>query len=277
MTRNFATVVRSEDRFDVALKRARTWFLDASSDEDLYARRQRIADRIEEAFGGFGSALEGDFKTPKPLPPLRPEAPSLPADLVPQELRGWCTDVSERMQVPLEMIAIPAVIGASSVIGRRTTIRPKAKDSWTVTPNLWGAVVASPSRLKTPALAESLRPIRTLEERACKEHEQRLLDRGVDLEMLRAQEKAIKDLLKAAYKGKPDRDKTDELRDRLQSVKERLRSLEDELSRRRYILNDVTVRKSHRAAARESEWTPPRTRRTNGMAAVPRSRGPEGR
>jgi putative DNA primase/helicase len=42
----------------------------------------------------------------------------------------------------------------SGVVGRRCTIRPKALDSWTVTPNLWGAIVAPPGFMKTPIFKE---------------------------------------------------------------------------------------------------------------------------
>ena len=45
-------------------------------------------------------------------------------------------------------------------------IRPKRHDDWTVVPNLWGAIVARPGMLKTPALREVLKPLRNLAAKA---------------------------------------------------------------------------------------------------------------
>src|SRR5262249_52299720 len=50
----------------------------------------------------------------------------------------------------------------ATVVGRRCGIRPKRYDDWLVVPNLWALVVGRPGILKTPALAEALRPLRDL-------------------------------------------------------------------------------------------------------------------
>jgi putative DNA primase/helicase len=57
-----------------------------------------------------------------------------------------------------------------SIIGAGCTVRPKQKDNWTEVPNLWGAIVARPGRLKTPALNQTFRPLRGLEDIAEQEH-----------------------------------------------------------------------------------------------------------
>jgi len=103
--------------------------------------------------------------------------------------------------------------------------------------------VALPSRLKTPALAEALKPIRGLEERALKDHEETLLSGGIDLEKLKAEEGALRDLLKAAYKGKENKGTPEKLGEQLRGVRERRRDLEAALSDPRYIVNDTTVEK----------------------------------
>jgi hypothetical protein len=38
------------------------------------------------------------------------------------------------------------------VIGARCAIKPKRRDDWIVTPNLFGGVVGDPSSKKTPAI-----------------------------------------------------------------------------------------------------------------------------
>lgn len=46
--------------------------------------------------------------------------------------------------------------------GGKTVIRPKQYDDWTVTPNLWGALIGRPSAMKSSAMAEGLRPLKRL-------------------------------------------------------------------------------------------------------------------
>jgi hypothetical protein len=83
---------------------------------------------------------------PAPVrPPLRvvtrvPEPQDLPAsllpvppfdpDLLPENFRPWAEDIGLRMQVPLDYVAIAAMIGAGTLIGRKIVVRPKQKDNW---------------------------------------------------------------------------------------------------------------------------------------------------
>ena len=48
------------------------------------------------------------------------------------------------------------------MIGRKCVIRPKRCDDWQCVSNLWGAVVAPPSALKSPALDDALKPLKRL-------------------------------------------------------------------------------------------------------------------
>ena len=56
--------------------------------------------------------------------------------------QGVIVDTAERMQVPLEFIAAPAIVAASSVVGRKIGIKPRRVDDWLIIPNLWGFLVA---------------------------------------------------------------------------------------------------------------------------------------
>jgi putative DNA primase/helicase len=63
------------------------------------------------------------------------------------------TDVAERMQVPIDFPAVVAVATLAGVCGRRAVIQPyRLDDSWTVVPNLWGAIVADPGMMKSPVI-----------------------------------------------------------------------------------------------------------------------------
>lgn len=102
---------------------------------------------------------------PDPLPlndELLPVLPLLP-DMLPRQLAPWVQDIAERMNCPIDLVAIPVMIAAGSLIGRRVGIRPQQLTDWLEVGNLWGAVVASPGHLKSPAAAEALKPIKRLE------------------------------------------------------------------------------------------------------------------
>ena len=88
--------------------------------------------------------------------------------LLPAALRPWIADIADRMQCPPDYPAVAAMVTLAAVAGRQIAIRPKRFDDWTVTPNLWGAVVGRPSLLKTPALQEPMRMVEALEANARK-------------------------------------------------------------------------------------------------------------
>ena len=126
-------------------------------------------------------------------------------EMLPKSFREWLFDVSYRMQCPLEFVAVGAIVAVSSIIGAGCTIRPKRRDNWTVTPNLWGAIVAPPSQKKTPSLKEALLPLEALEEAAVEKNEYDARCYEAKKESFKAAKETIrKDMVKAAAaQGKP--------------------------------------------------------------------------
>jgi len=116
------------------------------------------------------------WKTPTELPEVVSSVPSLTPDLLPVKFAPALIDVSERMQVPLEFVAGPAIIAAASVIGRKVKVKPLKHDDWTVIPNLWGMIIADPGSMKSPALAEALRPLENLIRRSRDIHTRAMCD-----------------------------------------------------------------------------------------------------
>lgn len=106
--------------------------------------------------GGGGGPFTDIWPEPLPLTTTEPEVQLLSPDLLPERLRDWLVDISERMQCPLEYPAIGAIVAASSLVGRKVGIRPKELDNWLVVGNLWGAIIGRPGVMKTPALKASL-------------------------------------------------------------------------------------------------------------------------
>lgn len=180
------------------------------------------------------------WPAPVPLPDLKTPVPAFDAALLPAALRPWLCDIAERMQCPIDFVAVGALVAAGSLVGRRIGIRPQARTDWTELPNLWGAIVGSPSSKKSPALTEALAPLNRLAASAREVHA--LAMRAWDLEsgIREAQRAALKSDIKDASRknGKGDADAlVSELRAHLEHEQE------TEPTERRYIVNDATVEK----------------------------------
>jgi hypothetical protein len=129
------------------------------------------------------------------------------------------------------------VVVAGSLIGRQVGIYPKRRDDWLVVPNLWGAVVGRPSLLKSPALAEVMKPLSRLVAEAYEEHKERKLAHETDAMVAEATKAALKDELKKAARN-GDRSKLEEIARHSQDTKG-----PEEPVLRRYKTEDATVEK----------------------------------
>lgn len=98
---------------------------------------------------------------PEPLPTLPSVAP-FDDGYLPDVLRDFVKDISERMQCPPDFAAVGSLVMMASVIGRKVGIRPMRRNDWTVIPNLWGAVVGNSGVMKSPTLGEALATIKKL-------------------------------------------------------------------------------------------------------------------
>jgi putative DNA primase/helicase len=139
---------------------------------------------------------------PKPVRYELPPVPALEPEMMPTPFRGWLSDIADRVGCPIEFPAVGAMTALGIVVGHRVVIRPKRHDDWSVTPNLWGAIVGRPGVLKTPALKESIRPLKRLEAEARVSHAQAMKQFMIDLGVAQAQIKAAKKELEAAAKDK---------------------------------------------------------------------------
>ena len=106
------------------------------------------------------------WPTPKPIPEgLLPVARFDPK-MLPDCIAPWVCDIGERMQCPLDFVAIPALVALAATLGRRIGVRPQRKSDWVEVPNLWGVIVGRPGTLKSPAMKESTKPLQHLEDKA---------------------------------------------------------------------------------------------------------------
>lgn len=118
---------------------------------------------------------------PQPVPTGLLPVPEFPVAVLPDALRDWLVDISERIGCPLEYPAIGSIVGLSSILGRKVGIKPMRFDDWLVIANLWGAIIGRPGLLKTPALRQVLKPLQKLEQGAHAEYRSQLDDHEAKL------------------------------------------------------------------------------------------------
>jgi hypothetical protein len=139
-----------------------------------------------------------DWQQPKPVGDhLAPVLPFKP-DLLPVDLHDWVLDIADRMQVPIDLVAINAMSALSVVATGARTIHPKQFDPWRVYPILWGAGIAPPSSMKTPAMKAAIKPLETLESRARETFKAQQAQRDVLLMVRKAQRDGIKKQIEKA-------------------------------------------------------------------------------
>lgn len=185
---------------------------------------------------------------PTPLPNTLKPVPILEPDLIPSPLRTWITDISERMQCPIELPAVAALVALGAVIGNSVVTKPKARDPWIVVPNLWGAVVGEPGAMKTPAVTEAMRFVREIERREAAAFDALRSQHAFERESREAEKKAIRLQLDSTYNsGKKQRKNSDvdgTIVD-LDIMRTRFRELEEAVDPKpkRLTTSDATVEK----------------------------------
>jgi hypothetical protein len=213
-----------------------------------YARRgdeylARTLKNEREWFNTNGEvvAAEDAWEEPVSLPEGLPPVARLVPFMVPKPLRGWLVDVSERMQIPLDFVAAAAIVVAGALVGRRVGIYPKRYDDWLVIPNLWGAVVGRPSLMKSPALAEVMKPLSRLVAEAYEEYQEKKQAYETEVMVADATKAALRDELKTTAKKavkSGDRSELNKIARRSQDAE-----LPEEPVLRRYKSEDSTVEK----------------------------------
>jgi len=147
--------------------------------------------------------------------------------LLPRSVAPWVYDVANRMDnAPVSFAGIGALVVLSSAIGRRVGVRVKLNDDWTITPNLWGALIAPPSIHKSPILEEMIKPLKKVEMQKRESYE-------LEVEEYK-KKKTIYDIKFKAYK-----------KEIAQGDEEKAisPSIEKTPTQTRYILNDATIEK----------------------------------
>lgn len=147
----------------------------APHDDRYYDRLHDIPRLVSSARQKFADSEyvteEQVWPDPKPIPRGLPSVDAFNLDFLPNALKPWVGDVSERLQCPPDYVAVAAIVALGSVIGRRIGIKPQTKTDWVEVPNIWGGFIGRPGMLKSPAMQEALKPLHRREVEAVKNNE----------------------------------------------------------------------------------------------------------
>lgn len=180
-----------------------------------------------------GWATPREIKSDLPLPPGFDATA-----LLPKPLSDFVLDEADRMPCPPDYVAAALLVVLGAVIGSKCGLKPKRRDDWIVTPNLYGGVVGDPSAKKTPAINIAMRFIDRLEANEAVLFAEREKAYGAEFAAFEAHQNAVKDCLKKAARGVPDPVKMTNLVKELQALQE-----PEKPYSRRFKSNDATVEK----------------------------------
>ncbi len=182
-----------------------------------------------------------DWRDPRPIQAvLRPVPPFNPIALLPESLREWIMDESDRMPTAPDFIAVAAIVALGAVIGARCAIKPKSKDDWLVIPNLWGGIVGPPSAKKSPAISAALKPLDRLIALAMDVHSKEMKAFDRNKSFFEARKDGLKSRVRAVARGTS---KAGNLEATLEELREHDESAPEEPTLRRYKTNDSTIEK----------------------------------
>jgi len=185
------------------------------------------------------TGLLGVWPAPKEIKTDLPLAPAFDAKtLLPPTLADFVLDEADRMPCSPDYIAAALIVCLGSVIGARCGIKPKRRDDWIVTPNLFGGIVGDPSSKKSPALGTVTRFLDRLEAKEAEKLEDAKKIFEAEKAAFEAHQAAVKNSMKSAAKGKGDHLKMNAAIADLQDLQP-----PEEPKERRFKSNDSTVEK----------------------------------
>jgi hypothetical protein len=182
-----------------------------------------------------GPLLTTTWPDPQSIKSQLPGVKAFDSELLPDRLRDYVLDVSDRQQSPPDFAAVAALCGLASIVGNEVSINPKTHDDWSVTPNLWGAIIGRPSAMKSPAMRAALAPVFSLQDVLRRDWETANRDREIDAALGAL---AAKDNAKEAAKALKDGN-----RERARALVSQGMAEDEETTCPRLIVNDASVEK----------------------------------
>lgn len=153
---------------------------------------------------GLDAVIE--WPEPREIKADLPPAPVFDAvALLPKTLADFVLDEADRMPCAPDFVASALLVSLGSVIGAKIALKPKRRDDWIVTPNLYGGIIAPPSEKKSPAANSVMRFLTLLTAKEAELQTEREKTYEAEMAAYEAQQGAVKAVMKKAASGaKPD-------------------------------------------------------------------------
>ncbi len=91
-----------------------------------------------------------------------------PVDALPEGCANYVREAAESLLCPPELVGVPSLCALSAAVGHSRALR--IKQGWTVSGNLFAAVVDEPGSRKSPAAAYAYKPLHKLQAEIRKDH-----------------------------------------------------------------------------------------------------------
>ena len=101
------------------------WF--ATSNREIVAHERRAEKATYRESVSAPRQNGAHWNVPKPLPSGLLPVPTFHLDFLPGSIAPWVGDIADRMQCPLEFVAVPAVVALGAALGRKIAIRPQRR------------------------------------------------------------------------------------------------------------------------------------------------------
>ncbi|OIN84479.1 DUF3987 domain-containing protein [Francisella sp. TX07-6608] len=134
---------------------------------------------------------------PRELPKNDKKMPVFTKDMLPNRLSDYVFGQAEAGKLTASAIAISALTGVSGVLGKKVVLDVGFKE---VTANVWGLVAGESGAGKSPCLRTITPIIKDLDTKLEEEHREKLADYNLDIEVIDARIKEIKDSMKSDIK-----------------------------------------------------------------------------
>lgn len=165
------------------------------------------------------------------------KTPQFPLETLPIVLKNFVEDKSNRLGVPVEMVATPLLAIASSLIGSKVYIRPKRYDSeYKIYSNLWCQIIGNPSTKKTPAIKASVAYLEQFQSEKILEYKKSMHSINAEIEGMEKLKQVTLGSIKK--QGMSESTKTE-----LSRIEEKLTDLRDKKKIPRVLINDATPEK----------------------------------
>lgn len=149
-----------------------TDFNDLSTREGFNVVKNQLLSK--RAGSSLNVNIEDEWQTPTDIINLIPPAPTFPVDALPGCVRNYVEDNVHRMQIPVDMIAVPFQAILAGLIGSGVCIRPKKHDTWSERACLYSMVIAPKGSMKSVALKVATASLNTIQRQYAKEDQERI-------------------------------------------------------------------------------------------------------